>query len=55
MNLDEKQIFKRVIVGFGIIILIMFIALLSMSYENGVRRCIINGNTEEFCREELGK
>lgn len=55
MNLDEKQIFKKVIVGFGIIILILILSLFSISYEAGVQKCVNLGNSEEFCREELGK
>lgn len=53
MNLEEKRLFSAVIVGFGIIILILLLCLLSTGYEAGVQKCINGGNTEEFCREGL--
>lgn len=53
MSLEEKRIYKIVIVGFGIIILILLLCLLSTSYEEGVQKCINAGNNESYCREGL--
>ena len=53
MKLKEKRLFSAVIVGFGIIILILLLCLLSTSYEEGVQKCVNAGHKENYCREGL--
>lgn len=53
MKIEEKRIYNFVVVGFGIIIILLLICLLSTSYEAGVQKCINAGNSEQFCREGL--
>ena len=53
MNLEEKRIYSAVIVGFGIIILILLLVLLSKGYESSVEKCVNAGYDKNYCEEGL--
>lgn len=55
MNIEEKTLYNKVTVGFGILIILLVVCLLSVSYEKGVKKCIESGHNETFCRKELSK
>lgn len=52
---EDNSLYKKFLVGAGILIIILLWCLLSMSYEKNVQRCINAGHNENYCREELAK
>lgn len=46
---------NRVIVGFGIIVIILILIIMSKQYEINVQRCINSGKSEHLCRTELSR
>lgn len=52
---EDNSLYKKFLLGAGIMIIILLWCLLSMSYEKNVQRCINAGHNENYCREELAK
>lgn len=50
---DDNILYRKIIIGGAIIILILIACILSFSYETGVQKCINGGQNEKICREGL--
>ena len=50
---DNLSLYRKILVGFAITILICIACILSYSYDLGVQKCVNAGHEENYCREGL--
>lgn len=53
MNLDKKGIFRKILVGLGIVIIIYILYLFSIWNNKQIQKCIDAGHSEAYCVEGL--